>query len=331
MAERVRTPHLIAPEQRIAQRLVSERGLSPPIDVAALVQEFADIEEDRIPFSADALLLDASRARPRPLIILAPDRPATRRRFTLAHEFGHVVIPWQIGLMVHHEEWRGMIGEPWYSMFEAEANGFASELLVPQDWLAGVVRGSPSLAWIFAEGRKAGVSDLALSFALCQVLDSGYLFAEVGPDGRVLNTASSANTVVRLPEKGASLDIAGYAELSSECREFKNGRYRIHWWRMRSSRRMPATLTRTSAEILAEILTASNLPEPYLKTQRNRINGVIGVANSQYDSATPEELFAVLQQRFHRRYSIPLTGHPRFTEYLAARARELFARKKSDN
>lgn len=71
--------------------------------------------------------IDGLTLRPtgmRPVIVLNTNRPADRMRFSLAHEFGHVVL------------------HPFpYDAMEKEANEFAAELLMPRDGILTDLRG----------------------------------------------------------------------------------------------------------------------------------------------------------------------------------------------
>jgi hypothetical protein len=84
-------------EQRLAALLVERLGISPPVDVYAVAARMADVESDLIPGSCDGVVVGLSGGRKRPLIVVARDAPPRRTRFTLAHEIGHVALPWHIG------------------------------------------------------------------------------------------------------------------------------------------------------------------------------------------------------------------------------------------
>ncbi len=66
---------------------------------------------------------------------------AVRRRFTLAHELGHVLLTahddLHIDRTVLHRDTRSTSGSDWR---EVEANGFAAELLLPIDMLTTAIR-----------------------------------------------------------------------------------------------------------------------------------------------------------------------------------------------
>lgn len=60
-----------------------------------------------------------------------------RRRFTLAHEIGHICIPWHTGITVCSldDPSYKVQGQTLINTQELEANTFASELLMPTPWI----------------------------------------------------------------------------------------------------------------------------------------------------------------------------------------------------
>jgi Zn-dependent peptidase ImmA (M78 family) len=95
-----------------------------------------DLEKVAFPADCDAVILGLADDDQRPRIVLNSTRPPTRRRFTLAHEIGHFRIPWHLGTIVCHTDF-GESDEDdlLHRASEGEANTFAYELLLPQQWL----------------------------------------------------------------------------------------------------------------------------------------------------------------------------------------------------
>jgi Zn-dependent peptidase ImmA (M78 family)/transcriptional regulator with XRE-family HTH domain len=91
-----------------------------------------------------------------PYISLTAAKTAERRRFDLAHEFGH------IALHGGDEACQGKIAE-------AEANRFAAALLMPRASLLSRPLRNPSLQQLLAEKRRWGVSAMALAHRLSEV------------------------------------------------------------------------------------------------------------------------------------------------------------------
>lgn len=90
--------------------------------------------------------------------------PPNRRRFTVAHELGHLLLH---GDELHIDEgfpfaFRDEVSSLAVDPAEIEANQFAAELLMPQEWLASEIHGQhldiESEEVIAALAKKFGVS-----------------------------------------------------------------------------------------------------------------------------------------------------------------------------
>ena len=200
----------MTPEERHAARLIKDMGLKPPIDIKALLSEFADIEYDRLPAGVDAVLLRKQIKKNRPLVVVDRSKPAKRQRFTLAHEFGHILIPWHIGTISCHTSLTGAFGEYLYRETESEANRFASELLMPVGWMKQIIEKHESIADIFREVRQADVSGISAGISLCKVLPSGFVFVAADNNNKILARAKSANTAARLMDREGRFDKSFY-------------------------------------------------------------------------------------------------------------------------
>jgi Zn-dependent peptidase ImmA (M78 family) len=141
---------LIPPEAKLAIRLINSRSLTPPIDIHELIREFAELHERNFPahLDMDGLCLGLKASRDKPKVILNTKRPKSRQRFTLAHELGHILIPWHTGDIVDYisasdDDKRY---DPSHLIIESEANRFASELLLPSHWLSDQIKDFDSLS-----------------------------------------------------------------------------------------------------------------------------------------------------------------------------------------
>lgn len=154
-----------------------------------------------------------------------------RKRFTLAHEIGHVVIPWHTGTTacVTDNPSVTIDQKRMIDSQEQEANVFASELLIPSSWLAEQVRQSESLDVILETVRKkTGASVLACLYAMEQVL----------PEGQVICVTSSAMKgwkIFRGPGvpawKSEKQAFAALKKGYEEAQEFEKGTYKIRHYR----------------------------------------------------------------------------------------------------
>jgi Zn-dependent peptidase ImmA (M78 family) len=88
---------------------------------------------------------------------------STRQRFTLAHELGHVRIGHDAALPV--ESWETLSGGT-TNRYEAEANAFAGQLLVPREALEQRATGRPTMEDLVALAAEFGVSAYVALFRL---------------------------------------------------------------------------------------------------------------------------------------------------------------------
>lgn len=121
--------------RKLARKIFKKEKLNIPVDIQSLVRKYANLICEDIPF-ADAICYGIES---KPTIIYNPDTIETRFRFTLAHELGHIKIPWHVGMVSCHTD-EEEIDEYEYNQIETQANVFASELLIPSDWLKEEIR-----------------------------------------------------------------------------------------------------------------------------------------------------------------------------------------------
>jgi Zn-dependent peptidase ImmA (M78 family) len=90
-------------------------------------------------------------------------QPAVRRRFTLAHELGHVWCRHQGRLEVDSV---GILSDGTKNPIEVQANAFAAELLLPKAAVRGLLDRAPSLEEVVVLAARYGVSALVALFRL---------------------------------------------------------------------------------------------------------------------------------------------------------------------
>src|SRR5208337_2132337 len=140
---------VVPPEVVLARRVVERRRLVPPIDIVDIVKCYATVELIRIPFDLDGISMHLKTKGKRPHIVVNSSMSESRIRFTLAHELGHVLIPWHVGSIADEiDSYEGGLDE--YKFYEGEANRFTAELLMPMDWVV-------DLLTLFANPRDAMV------------------------------------------------------------------------------------------------------------------------------------------------------------------------------
>jgi hypothetical protein len=318
----------LAPEQRLASRIVHELGLQPPVPIEQVAQRYADVELDTFPADWDAVILGLGEINARPRIILNSDRPPVRRRFTLAHELGHHFIGWHVGMIACHTLTSDPGWEYLYRATEAEANRFASELLIPRAWLDSILASDDWVPHALGHVETANVSAPAGCLALTQALPPGHVLALIEDDGTARYVFRSEATNVAIPRRGQSFELAQFDELSTHHERVPFGNQTIFWWYFEQrSALLVSTDARTSPEILEGILAAAATPDQRLPLIR-QINGIIGSANNMATDRTAEGILAVLRQRFTMRPElVAIRAQSDFPLFLSRKAEEIAARE----
>jgi IrrE N-terminal-like domain len=248
------------PEINLARRVLQKFELSPPIDIFGLVTHYAKIYSLRLPLDVDGCSLYLKVPGKQPLVILNETRPPKRKRFTLAHELGHVLIPWHIGTILDEIDFAGNGKDLPYWELENEANRFAAELLMPRRWvrkLAGRFENPCEVVERVIE--MADVSMDAALIRLRSILDPGYVYALVDNEGLVVSSGRSDGTFVTAPERGLYLD-KDTAFPASDARWESRGRDRVWvWWRFANEVELPISSDeRDWREILNGILSGES-------------------------------------------------------------------------
>ena len=322
------------PEEKIARRFSEKRGLKPPVDVESLVREFAVLEEDFLPSDYDAVFLDKSAKHPRPRVIVTAGQPATRRAFTLAHELGHIVIPWHNGTHFCRVDSAARLTDGIMREVESQANRFAAELLMPSAWVVGLIGSVGGLKNLMEAVKQANVSYHAASIRLIQLLPVGFAFVEVDSKNCVVRTASSPETWIRLPDEGSQFKKSQLDLMAADSAIFRSGASNIHWWRFLNKITPPAisSSSETASELIKRIAKEVFHDDVVGKKAVMTVNGIIGSANGTNLRKGGSDLFTLLKQRFLGRDEIaPLVTHKLFDEFLSKRVNEIEERQRAGN
>lgn len=318
-----------SPEVNLARRILARYGLAVPVDVIALARNYAEVSIEFIPVDADGVCYDLKRSGMRPKIVLNKRRPSTRLRFTAAHELGHVLIPWHTGIMVDDTSSYNTGVIQHYKM-EDEANRFASELLLPSDWILSEAKRHSNP--IELAGHIASVGDVSPAAAvmkLVSLLDPGHLYAQIDEDGIIVVSGRSPGTVATGLRWGMPVKAEAEFSICEERWTGKIGRGRYCWWKLPNRVALPLTQEdRAWRQILDEILLDVTEAGPARQHAKQSINGVIGAMNGRSSSQSSEELYAALLQRFEARRREGtlyerLVQHSKFSDFLSRRVSAL--------
>ena len=156
-----------------AKRFFRFHHLSLPVDVETLLLKYADVEETYIQEEGDAICINKKR----PHIFIKKNMSPYRKRFTYAHELGHIQIPTHLGMISCIAEMPEKLNCGEYDRMEQEADAFAAELLMPEDWLISIIDKFDSIDSLLNHiVDKAKVSDLAATYNLIRFLPAYYMF-----------------------------------------------------------------------------------------------------------------------------------------------------------
>jgi hypothetical protein len=311
--------------RRIAARLVERLGLTPPVDIRALLSDYADLEEVYIPTDCDGLVIGLNKAEiARPHVVINSDKPPRRRRFSMAHELGHILIPGHVGIEVCYVGDGSFYGS---SYDESEAQEFASETLMPTAWLTEILAGSENAGEVIHATGEADVSASAALLAINRILPPGHIVALIEPGNVVEMSLASPGTQANRPGQGVVLDRKTIDPFAGDHGSALISGRRVLWWAFDTEAEMPPDDDeRTASEVLREIVAAV-YPDDERQQQYtlSSINGVAGYAKGGFGEArSAQEMLARLRGRIAGRgQHAPVVQHPLFETYLAKKAREL--------
>lgn len=134
------------------------------------------------------------------VIINSEIREQSRQRFTLAHEVGHFLLPWQQELSSpctkeKIESWDEDLYRP-----ELEANQFAAEILMPRELVRTYLRAEPAMGSVESIAQACGTSLTASALRL--VMLTSYRAAMVWSQGNSARWYESSQEFVRWVRRG---------------------------------------------------------------------------------------------------------------------------------
>lgn len=331
MAKEDRT-HVGEPEEVLAETFSSSLGLTVPVNVESIIEDFADIEFDDIPNSIEAVLVRKKDARPLVVLSRSLQSPMkfTRYRFTIAHELGHIIIPWQIATMLCHAQFSYHASDFAYKRIEAEANRFASELLVPSAWATDWLqrKGSTLAHRVLTLASTAKVSPDVALIAAARVCHADCMLLLLDKEDKVLRAAQSAGSFFKsLPAIHTTAPFAELERLGVVTRAAVSGDRTILAVDGSATVVGEALLlpVERSTDILRSILVDVEPDEAKRKLLSSRTNGVIGYTNTKTsESADTGTMLTRLRMRFLGREELAVVlEHSKFNEFLCAKAHEL--------
>lgn len=312
---------------KLARRLVEKYGLEPPINVEKLVSERAKLVFATIPVrGVDGVCLNLKSFGKEQTVIVNAENPKSRQRFTLAHELGHILIPWHTGSVVDHldPEERGGIEDYW--SMEQEANDFAAELLMPSNWLQDTFGETENLARLHRRvARECDVSLHSAAIRLVNILPKNIVYA-VARDGVVEFAGRSEGTLANAMPYDRPFNTDAYDYAESHYTATYAGR-EVHWWKLPQRISIRDADDRDWRTILDEIVDDLGLAEEDERGFKSSVNGVVAYANSVAKRSADYSVSTVMAaciQRFKDREDLKnFTRHPAFESFIVKKAEAL--------
>ena len=309
----------------MAARLVARLNLRPPIDVEALCASFADLAFKQFPIEIDGLCLDLKIPGKRPKVWVSKATPPVRRRFTLAHEIGHIIIPWHTGTIIDDIDAPRSSEKSRYREMEAEANRFAAELLMPSIWTIGLAERSDHVAGLMHSIHELARVSFPASFLKAGKLGKpGFVGAEVR-DGLIVRSLRTPETLSRIPDLNTLIE---HVEMPAahEPRIVQGTDALYYWWQIQEALNDPGGELLEWRAILDEILTS--IPAEYRAKARASVNAIIGAAiGREPRGGDVREIYksgieASQNRASESRWVRHVISHSRFKDYVLARSRE---------
>ncbi|MEE5070036.1 ImmA/IrrE family metallo-endopeptidase [Pseudomonas alliivorans] len=307
----------MSPEERMAARVLKRKNLTPPYDLLDLANTFGEVRYRSFPFKADGITVGIGE-QDRPTIYINSDYPETRQCFTLAHEIGHIVIPWHTGTVVSHLD-PGSDDQDYYVM-EQEANRFAAELLMPTDWLKSLFSECASIESFFRKVLAlTGASKEAVFYKIFNELDAPIACARLNEgDGAIFQTK---RTRFAPHDDRSSYPRRLYKDIDHEYEEFSVDGMSFCSWSFKGKEIIEID-TRPWREILNQILDDTNL-----KPKLGSINAIMSAAFDKNKHLAEDDICGGVLRSFRSRSQLPgLKDHALFEQYVIKRVKELMLR-----
>ncbi len=261
-------------------------------------------------------------------VFLNANASQTRIRFTLAHELGHILIPWHIGTIIDNT--RESQSNDIYWLLESEANRFASELLMPSDWIASIIeeRLSPEKLTEHIM-NKAGVSSQAATIRLIKALRPGYVFALLDANNQVVMSGRSDGTIAKQPEWYTEIEPSIIFPFCKNQYQFEMSGNLYYWWEFTNDIDYSSE-PMNWREALNKIVDEICIPNDEKVKFKQRINGIIASANG-YVRGEQRNVNALCSACLQRLYSKGdelelFRNHNLFDKFLFNRVKDLIDR-----
>lgn len=310
------------PEVKLAKRIFNSQKLEIPFDIESLVNKYATVLYKSIPIvGIDGVSLNLKVPGKLPTVIVNSDISEKRRIFTLAHELGHVIIPWHLGTIVddiYSQDYKDFE----YSIIEQEANRFAAELLMPTEW---VIENYKKIDFDISKLHhniciQCNVSDQAAAIRIVDLLPMNIIYCAV-KENIVMHSGSSNGTNAFLQKTNSSFKKKFYPYID-DYKTLTSGQTTYHWWKLSSNINIASSDDeRTWREIFDSIIQDIDINED-IKSFKQSINGIIAFANGKTKRESNYSIDSVVSASIYK------LRRENLDEFVAHKDFELFILKK---
>lgn len=317
--------NLIAPVN-FAKIIIERHRIVPPFDLEELVLIYSNLYKLSFPTHIDADgVVENLKGIGKPSIYLNSGKPETRQKFTLAHELGHVIIPWHVGNIISHTNVASSELKNYYQI-ETEANAFASELLFPSDWMAQTFKSYDNKSeWLNFMLKQSGASFDALMYRLKTFEQSIIIISKHFDDKIRVNSSHTApkyyssdinQTLEEIVDKFNSYEDIEHTHI--------NGKECIILSFPNKLRRKGSTLK--WRELLNKISDDLNLS----KTKKQSINSITAYSYNKRKHLSLDDSAQLVYSSFDGREDMEdAMLHPLFPDYIYKRCEEMTNKQHS--
>ncbi|NQD86633.1 ImmA/IrrE family metallo-endopeptidase [Paenarthrobacter sp. CM16] len=319
---------------------MDQLDLNPPIEIEKLVELHASVHAfpSDIP-NLDAVLLglDASDNH----VFVNTQRSPKRRRFTMAHELGHILLPWhQAHELICEADNEDHPDDPDLShklpgsdpvsqeirLQELEADAFAARTLVPKRFIDSF--GASHVPEMLEKLEAAEVSIPAGMRALAEGLPPGYVFVMLDDDDLVERVWRSGPEKSGVPSvlgiyRGTKIDTGQALRTLADHGWAWHYNRRIWWGRADIDLQVPegSPEWRPILEKLCNSVTKNRAEANRMWASASAIGGAL---NNEVGEVKVERMAGLLALRLRRNEDLdPLVTSENFDEYVFSRARDL--------
>lgn len=320
-------------ERRLASLLIKKHNLAPPVDIEKLAGHYAKVFVGPVSTEADGACFSL-KTPDATIVVNSSNKSIKRMRFTLAHELGHVLIPWHVGDFLDED-----VAAETVAVYESEANRFAAELLMPFEWVLGTLSDSdndlPRQIRLIA--TSANVSFFAALIRYFDLAPSNRMYALCSSDGVVISARKTSGTLVHLPERGTIISPSKDANKPSYpfkrewCEPQTDGKL-LYLWTTSTSLKSDKPAQGNWRQLLKGIFDDIGFDEAEQKQLWGKVAGVMAAANSDCKSRHIEEVVGLINYRMDRRSRDSaefrsIVNHPDYKQMIASRATEMLVSK----